>query len=84
MNLILSTSTQRYEKSRWNTQNEDQDAHSISRSKTENKEERIQRRRHEWERQQELEKQHEKLKQQKILEYERKRAQTLRNDKSKS
>ncbi|XP_072743505.1 feminizer isoform X2 [Anoplolepis gracilipes] len=72
MNPTRSTNVRRHEDSR--CRNEDHDANSVLRSRTE---EEKQRRRREWQRQQERERQHERLKQQKILEYERKRAQAL-------
>lgn len=68
-------STFRSDEETKSTRNEDHNTYSVLRSRTE---EEKQRRRREWQRQQERERQHEKLKQQKILEYEKKRAQSLR------
>ncbi|XP_018045753.1 PREDICTED: zinc finger CCCH domain-containing protein 13-like isoform X1 [Atta colombica] len=70
----MRLTTFRSEESR-STRNEDHNIFTVLRSRTEEKK---QRRRREWQRQQERERQHEKLKQQKILEYERKRAQALK------
>ncbi|XP_018406044.1 PREDICTED: U1 small nuclear ribonucleoprotein 70 kDa-like [Cyphomyrmex costatus] len=80
MNPIRSTTFRGGEESR-STRNEDNNTYAVLRSRTE---EEKQRRRREWQRQQERERQHEKLKQQKILEYERKRAQALKYTEEKS
>ncbi|XP_018378485.1 PREDICTED: serine/threonine-protein kinase fray2-like isoform X3 [Trachymyrmex cornetzi] len=74
MNPMRSTTFRSGEESR-STRNEDHNTFTVLRSRTEEEE---QRRRREWQRQQERERQHEKLKQQKILEYERNRAQALK------
>jgi len=80
MNPIPSTNFRSTEESR-STRNEDHDTYSVLRSRME---EEKQRRRREWQRQQERERQHEIFKQQKIAEYERKRAQALKYAEEKS
>ncbi|XP_024879340.1 uncharacterized protein LOC112459468 [Temnothorax curvispinosus] len=74
MNSIRSTTFRGNEESR-SIRNEDHNSYSVLRSKTEDEK---WRRRREWQRQQERERPYKILKQQKILEYERKRAQALK------
>ncbi|KYN39725.1 hypothetical protein ALC56_05885 [Trachymyrmex septentrionalis] len=80
MNPMRSTTVQSSEESR-STRNEDHNTFAVLHSRTE---EEKQRRRRKWQRQQKRERQHEKLKEQKILEYERKHAQALKYAKKKS